>query len=193
MRRTPRRFGRTSGRVAAVALVAALAAGPPALARRHAPYEKYGIAGVHLNDTMRQVVKHLGKPLTLRRLCSRTACNDPRYCRSAGGWRATYPAQLTVVYAIRSLKDYCKPGKSHVDSVTTRSPKDYLPNGVHVGSTVGQLKRAFHKLYCSHGQCDLVKCYCGVNSYLSGYDYDASFRLHRKRIYEIELALGYGS
>jgi hypothetical protein len=167
----------------------------PTEARRRAPYEQYSIAGVHLNETMAQVVRHLGRPIYRRRDCEPTVCSNPRYCRAAGGWTVRYPDRLEVVYANRALADYCKPGTPRVDRISTGSPLDRFANGVHVGSSEAYLKEKFKHLVCSSrpSECVLLRCYCGEPNVLSGYGYNVVFSLSGHRVRRIELQLGYGS
>lgn len=160
--------------------------------------ETSAIAGVRLGVGRAAVRNLLGAPRRTR------SGSHVEYVPATGGPARRPGKRLEYLYPDRLVVTFTqltRHGGLRVFAVTTRSPLDRYPSGIHVGSTRAQLRGAFgtRHLLCEsaaglsgEGRCKLSRGFVGsgLNDIWQGWDY-TDFYIHHGRVAEIRLSYFY--
>lgn len=134
------------------------------------------IAGIRLGMTRSAVQRKIGRP--------------QRVERSTGTVYAYYPDHLSIDYAPRILSD--NDHRPRVLAVTSGSPRDRLDSGIHVGSSVKSVRRAYPRVACQKRGRAYLLCALSVpgprNTF--GDVPKLNFIFGRSRVKEIDLSFG---
>jgi len=170
-----------------------LAIAAPALAS-----DSVSLRGIRLLATPTQVRHALGRPSSIH-IFTTGRCNHLLTYR--------YPHELTITFA--STPTLTRPYRCPilVNVISTRSPRDKVKMGLHVGSSYGRLKAALRHLTCASdggtrlvagtGGCDFtyrtIRFKAPPGRYVQPVKYIISFTLRHSRISVISLEYAQGA
>ncbi len=169
----------------------------PALAR---PSVALSLRGIRLLMSPDQVRHVLGRPSSVQSTSSPGPCNR--------GFTYRYPHELTI--AFDSTPTLTRPYRCPilVNGITTRSPRDGIKGGLHVGLSSRSLKHRFSPLTCTslsdvgrrlvagNGRCDFIYRTITLmvpSGSVQPIEYNLDVTLRRSRITDISLSYAQGA
>lgn len=149
------------GGLVAVVFAVLLIGAPSSEARHRVGYERWGLGPVHLYDSITSVTNKVGKPIRQTRPKCIGRCDG---CQSWSAWTSHYRGGRIIRFA---TPNSCRRNEARVRLISTTNPNDRARAGIHVGSGIARVKRAYPDGDCyytdrghTEGFCRIDRWYC---------------------------------